>query len=138
MKNEIRVRAAALVCVLAIGLAPATALAGEKMYNEAGLGMASALTSLVYGPVKIVYASCGLVFGGLAWGLSGGDSTVMHAVLTPSVRGDYVITPSILTMQRKLEFMGREPGYREIQHASVAEPVVQEDYPTADYGPDDY
>lgn len=141
MKNRIRVRVAAFACVLAIALAPSAAFAGEKMYNEGGLGVASALASLVYGPVKIIYATCGLVFGGIAWGLSGGDTAVMQAVLTPSVRGDYVITPAHLAMDRKVEFLGREPGYREVRHASVSDDVVSDDYPVSDYGtdyPDDY
>lgn len=127
-------RALGLTCVLAVGLAPATAQA-EAMQNEAGIGAASALCSLIYGPVKIVYATAGLVFGGIAWGLSGGDSQVMQAVLTTAVRGDYVVTPSHLRMERPLEFLGREPGYREIQHASVVsddlEPVSAP--PSGDY-----
>ena len=98
----------ALALMLQAG--PARAQGGA---NEAGLGAASALTSLVYGPVKIVYSVLGVVFGGFAYGLSGGDSSVMHAVVTPAIRGDYVVTPSHLRGEQPLEFFGRDPGYRQ-------------------------
>ena len=81
--------------------------------NEAGLGVASAVASLIYGPVKVVYSLLGVVFGGFAYGLSGGDSNVMAAVATPAIRGDYVITPMHLRGERPIEFFGRDPGYRD-------------------------
>ena len=77
--------------------------------------------------MKMVYALCGLVFGGMAWGLSGGDSDVMLAVVTPSVRGDYVVTPSHLRMERRLEFFGSDPEYR-AQTAMMDDDVLVEDY----------
>jgi hypothetical protein len=98
------------VLALVLQTGPARADSGA---NEAGLGAASAVTSLVYGPVKLVYSVLGVVFGGFAWGLSGGDSNVMHAVITPAIRGDYVITPSHLRGERPIEFFGRDPGYRD-------------------------
>jgi hypothetical protein len=94
--------------------------AADEMTNEAGMGALSALSTLVYAPVKLVYATCGLVFGGIAWGLSGGDSDVMMAVVTPAVRGDYVITPAHLRMEQPVEFFGRDPAYREAQDQQVA------------------
>ena len=75
-------------------------------------GRAAALCSLFYGPAKIVYATLGLVFGGFAWALSGGDRDVMNRVISPAVRGDYVVTPAHLRGERDLEFFGREPEYR--------------------------
>lgn len=107
-----RLRAASLVCALALGLAAGPARA-DDMAGEGGMGVAAALASLIYGPVKVVYAASGLVFGGIAWALSGGDSAVMQAVITPAVRGDYVITPDVLRRERPLEFFGRDPAYRE-------------------------
>ena len=59
---------------------------------EAGVGALSAISSLVYGPAKLLYAITGTIIGGMAWGLSGGDGQVLHAVVTPAVRGDYVVT----------------------------------------------
>ena len=122
MKVSHRARRALLACVVMIALAPQAARAGESVQSEAGLGAAAALITLVYGPVKVVYALSGLVFGGMAWGLSGGDSDVLRAVITPSVRGDYVITPALLRGERPLEFFGKDPEYRS-EAPAEAEPV---------------
>ena len=122
MKNTRRRRAVLLACILGLAIAPCPGFAEEDgLTNEAGVGMLAALSTLVYGPTKIVYASMGMVFGGVAWGLAGGDSDVMKAVITPSVRGDYVVTPAHIRMERSLEFLGRDPQYRATQHAMVSE-----------------
>jgi hypothetical protein len=102
--------------VAAVSLSPAAAWAdgagaGEKA-KEAALGAGSALISLVYAPVKLVYATCGVLVGGLAYAFSGGDAEVANVVLTPSVLGTYVISPAHLTGQQEFEFFGRDPGYR--------------------------
>ena len=36
----------------------------------------------------------------------------MQAVMTPAIRGDYVVTPSHVKGERMIEFFGREPAYR--------------------------
>ena len=56
----------------------------------------------------------GLLVGGAAWGLSGGDAEVLDSVITAAVRGDYVVTPEHIRMERGLEFYGRAPQYREV------------------------
>jgi hypothetical protein len=90
------------------------------MAKVAGVGFGSALVSLVYGPTKILYATGGVLVGGLAFAFSGGDSEVAQVILTPSVRGDYVVTPAQLRGQEEIEFFGRKPEYRpETQHASI-------------------
>ena len=105
---------AALLAVGALMLAPAPALAGGRgeMAKEGGVGAGSALVSLVYGPTKILYATGGIVVGGLAFAFSGGDGEVAQVVLTPAVRGDYVVTPSQLRGEKEIEFFGRKPEYR--------------------------
>jgi hypothetical protein len=105
----------ALLCMLAIATAPSIGFAGEGMgtAKEGGLGTAAALTSLIYGPVKIIYASGGMVIAGFAWVFSGGDSEVASTVLTRAVRGTYVVTPATLTGKEEIEFVGRSPEYRE-------------------------
>ena len=100
-----------LVCV-ALAVTPATALAageGETMVREAGIGMGTAVASLIYAPLKLVYAFGGMVVGGLAWVFSGGDPSVANIVLTPSVRGDYVISRKQLLGEQEIEFFGRRP-----------------------------
>ena len=96
--------------VLVLQASPASA---ESKGTSAGLGTAAVLSSLVYGPAKMVYSIVGVVFGGIAWGLSGGDTEVMTAVISPAVYGDYVVTPSHIRGEEHLEFIGRRPEYRE-------------------------
>ena len=97
-----------------IGLAPSVAMADSlEMSKDAGLGAGAAVVSLVYAPTKLCYAVGGLVIGGLAWAFSGGDQSVAKVVLTPSVLGDYVITPDHLRGDRPVEFFGRDPEYVE-------------------------
>ncbi|MFP8877482.1 MAG: hypothetical protein VCB99_11380 [Myxococcota bacterium] len=44
-------------------------------------------------------------------------------MITPAVRGDYVVRPANVTMNEGLEFIGREPAYRYSQTAMLpAEP----------------
>jgi len=126
--HAMRRRALGGALILALVAAPSVAWSQAEsqappqdvgLQNEAGIGALAALSTLVYGPVKIVYATAGLLFGGIAWGLSGGDGDVLTAVVTPSVRGDYVVTPDHIRMERGLEFFGRDPAYRSIQQAST-------------------
>jgi len=98
--------------VLLVLLATPAAWAGDSTAKEGGLGMAAALTTLVYSPLKVVYAIGGTTASGLTWVFSGGDSRTAKTVLTRSVRGTYVITPEALQGQRSLEFVGRAPEYR--------------------------
>jgi len=110
VKSNTRARIAALAFAIAIGLAPAAVQADDDAtFGDAGIGAGSALSSLVYGPVKIAFAATGMVIGPFAWALSGGDSDVMWRVIDTSVRGDYVVTPSHLRGEQPLEFFGRSP-----------------------------
>ena len=108
--NAMRVTVMLGVLVLLLQASPASA---DSKGASVGLGSAAVISSLVYGPVKMAYSIVGVVFGGIAWGLSGGDTEVMSAVITPAVRGDYVVTPSHLRGEEHLEFIGRQPEYRE-------------------------
>jgi len=104
-----------VLLALAISAAPTLAMADNEagsMAKEAGLGTATAITSLIYSPLKLAYATGGLVVGGLAWVFSGGDSNVASIILTPSLRGDYVVSTGQLTGRREIEFIGRKPEYR--------------------------
>lgn len=117
-----RIRIVWLVGLLALTLHAGVARAQESTGSEAGWGAGAAVTTLIYGPLKVAYSVLGLTFGGLAWMLSGGNSDVWNAVITPAVRGDYVVTPSHLRGERPLEFIGRDPAYRQVPE------VVEEPY----------
>lgn len=86
--------------------------------GEAGLGVAAGLISLFYAPAKVLYAAGGGLVAGLAYVVSAGDEQVTDPILTPALRGDYVITPAHLRGERPLEFIGREPEDRELRDAS--------------------
>jgi len=103
-----------LVCATTLLIAPGAALAGGAggTATEGGLGALAAVTNLIYGPVKIIYAVGGTTIAGFAWCFSGGDAEVAGTVLTRAVRGTYVITPKTLQGKESIEFVGRKPGYR--------------------------
>jgi hypothetical protein len=117
------VRRSALLWALILGMAAAPIAAradmGTDLPNEGGIGAVAALSTLIYGPVKLTYATLGMLIGGAAWGLSGGDHQVLEAVVTPALRGDYVVTPEHIRMERSLEFYGRDSQNREVRQAAV-------------------
>ena len=128
-----RTRWTAAVAFLTIALAPVSSLAAENdagsMAKGIGIGTASALSSLVYGPLKILYATGGLIVGGLGWMFSGGDGEVAKMIITPAVYGDYVISPAVLQGEESLEFYGRAPGYSSpAANVSAAPPPPPSDW----------
>ena len=100
---------ALVVVATSPGIARAEEATQTPTYESGGLGAASALLSLLYGPAKVTMAISGLIVGGLAYPLSGGDSDITMKVINRSVRGDYVVTPSNLRGEQPLEFFGRDP-----------------------------
>jgi hypothetical protein len=101
-----RIRALALV--LAILAAPPAALAQERSSAESlGLGLAAFGASILWGTGKVIYAGAGLLTGGLAWCLTGGDKETALDIIQPAVRGDYLIFPEHITGERTPHFVGR-------------------------------
>ena len=92
-------------------LAPARAEAGER--NTAlhmGLGILAFACTLPYGTLKSFYAVAGTITGGVAWALTGGNSDIARDIIQPAIRGDYVVVPENLTMEKALTFSGRDPA----------------------------
>jgi hypothetical protein len=123
------IRSSACVAVATLGFVmslPATPAAAQSetqtedagREGEAGLGVAAGLISVVYAPAKVLYAAGGGLVAGLAYVLSAGDREVTEPILTPSLRGDYVVTPAHLRGERQLEFIGREPEDRALRDES--------------------
>ena len=106
------------MCVLLVGGGATLAAAQEDSdpAEEAGLGVASALLTLPYGPAKIIYAGLGGIIGGATWVLTGGNIETAQAVWEPSFYGDYVITPDHLKGKTPLRFFGVSP-YEEDAYA---------------------
>jgi hypothetical protein len=103
--------AAALVLAFAVTASPVRAdETKQPVDSEAGIGIAAGLASLVYTPAKVLYAIGGGVAAGMAYLASAGDQDVAEPILTPSLRGDYVVTPAHLRGEKSLEFFGRAPA----------------------------
>jgi hypothetical protein len=131
--NAVRRSALLAALILAMAAAPTAARAemGTDLPTDGGIGAVSALCTLVYGPLKLTYATLGMLVGGMAWGLSGGDEQVLESVITPALRGDYVVTPEHIRMERSLEFYGHDSRSREVQQAAAVPPdasVQSSDY----------
>ncbi len=122
-----RMRNALLAGGVALALFAGPAHA-ESTARQGGWGALAAFGTLLYSPVKMTYATLGLVFGGMAWGLSGGDSAVINGVITPAVRGDYVLLPSHLRGEDQLEFLGRAPGYEDPYNVAAEPPIMEESF----------
>lgn len=99
-----------LAVLLAVGGGASRAAAAER-HGAAhfGLGVASVVCTLVYGPIKTTYAVLGSITGGLAYVLTGFDGATAHKIIQPAIRGDYVVVPENLTSERPLTFAGRDP-----------------------------
>ena len=104
----------ALASALALAAAPPPAAAqsgasSQEVATDAtsGLvGVAAALGTLVYTPLKLTYAITGALISGMAWLWTVGDSGVAGPILRQSVGGDYVLLPSHVRFERPLRFVG--------------------------------
>lgn len=106
------------MCLLLMGSGGSLAFAQQvsEEVEEAGLGVASALLTLPYGPAKILYAGLGGIVGGATWLLTGGNTETAKTVWEPSFYGDYVITPDHIRGEKPLRFFGVSP-YQEDAYA---------------------
>jgi hypothetical protein len=85
-------------------VAPTSAWAGYL--SEAGLGTASMFSTLIYGPVKLTWAILGGTIGGLGYLFSVGNLDAANKIWIPSLGGNYVITPEMLTGEQAIHFFG--------------------------------
>ena len=74
--------------------------------NNVAMHVASGALSILYMPIKLVYAGLGGIFGGLTYVLSAGDERAAHSIWTGSMQGDYYLTPAHLKGDTPLKFMG--------------------------------
>lgn len=92
--------------VLLGGVSPAEA---ESMWSNFGMGAGAVLTSCLYSPAKLVYATLGAVTGGMAYLLTMGKTEIACNIWDPSLRGTYIITPNMLRGKEEVQFVGRRP-----------------------------
>ena len=57
-------------------------------------------------PAKLVYAGLGGLTGGMALGLTGGDTKTAESIWEPSLFGDYFLTPSMVQGEEPFSFAG--------------------------------
>jgi hypothetical protein len=102
-------RGSALFAVVALlaGSPAAARVENPSLFREGGLGATAALLSLVYGPLKLVYALSGIALGSGSFVWTWGDRDAAMAVVNTSVGGDYVITPEHLSGTADLRFTGQ-------------------------------
>ena len=84
---------------------PVLADTAEKA-TDAGLGIASFVSTLPYGAVKLAYAGLGAIVGGFTYLLTAGDLDSANIVWEKSLLGTYVITPDHLTGDKQVRFLG--------------------------------
>ncbi len=72
----------------------------------AGMGAASAVSTILYFPFKAAFAIGGGIVGGLAYAFSGGSEQTAKNIWIPSMYGTYVITPEHLNGERPVRFFG--------------------------------
>lgn len=82
----------------------------ESLLSEGTFGAAAASVSMFYAPLKLAYATSGLVLGMCSFLWSWGDKEASMAVIAMSVGGDYVITPEHLKGRADIRFTGTEDG----------------------------
>ena len=79
-----------------------------KNQTSTEVKFASGALTLLYFPVKAVYAGLGGIVGGIAYVFQGGDKEAAQAVWTPTIKGTYVITPEHLEGRKPVQFFGRD------------------------------
>jgi hypothetical protein len=80
--------------------------------EDAGMGTATVLANVVYMPVKLTYATLGGITGGFAYVLTGANYQVAERVWTPSLGGNYVLSPDHLRGDQTIYFSGPTPPPR--------------------------
>ena len=78
----------------------------DHIAMEGGLGVAAAIGTLVYAPLKLTSALGGLVLGSITYLWTGGNSDVTDPVFKQAMGGDYVISPDHIRGNDGFELTG--------------------------------
>ena len=85
---------------------PIQPAASDAQESDLGLQIAGGALSLLYSPVKILYAGLGGIVGGFAYILSAGDVDVADSIWVASFDGTYFLTPAHLKGEETVYFKG--------------------------------
>lgn len=92
--------------------------------SSAGMQVASGFSTLLYFPLKAVFAIGGGIVGGLTYAFTGGDEHAAKRVWTTSMYGTYIITPDHLRGDKPVRFLGvAEPDTSSQTSVPATEPV---------------
>ncbi|GJL68772.1 MAG: hypothetical protein NPIRA06_14070 [Nitrospirales bacterium] len=79
---------------------------GTSDDSSLGLQVASGALSILYTPVKVVYAGVGGIFGGFVYLVTAGNERAAQSVWDGSLKGDYWLTPDHLQGNEPVRFKG--------------------------------
>jgi len=92
--------------------------------SSAGMQVAAGFSTLLYFPLKAVFAIGGGIVGGLTYAFTGGDENAAKRVWTTSMYGTYIITPDHLRGDKPVRFLGvAEPDTSSQTSVPATEPV---------------
>jgi hypothetical protein len=100
----------AALLVFATSAAPGSAASGDPRERGAGthffVGLGAGACTLLYTPVKLVYATTAIPLSALVYVWSLGDAEMSKRVLLSGTQGDFVVTPEHLRGERRFTFVG--------------------------------
>ena len=91
--------------------------------SSAGMQAAAGVSTLLYFPLKAVFAICGGIVGGLAYAFSGGNEQAAKSIWDTSLYGTYIITPDHLQGNRPIRFLGVAESNDAPAPAPAPEPI---------------
>ena len=91
--------------------------------SSAGMQAAAGVSTLLYLPLKLVFAIGGGIVGGLAYVFSGGNEQAAKSIWDTSLYGTYIITPDHLQGNRPIRFLGIADSNDAPAPAPAPEPI---------------
>jgi hypothetical protein len=91
--------------------------------SSAGMQAAAGVSTLLYLPLKLVFAIGGGIVGGLAYAFSGGNEQAAKSIWDTSLYGTYIITPDHLQGNRPIRFLGVADSNDPPAAAPAPEPI---------------
>jgi hypothetical protein len=106
---SVQISGCTLLIAGAVGGAAAGTAASVKASDEHHSPLAyvgAVLANVVYFPAKVVFAGAGAVTSGLAYLVTGGHAQPATKIWDSSVKGNYVMTPSMVEGETPVHFTG--------------------------------
>lgn len=95
-----------IVSLVATTLLTGASPAQADYLSDAGMGLLTVGSNVLYVPAKLGYAVLGGVTGSFAYVLTGADYQVAEQIWIPSLGGDYVLTVDHLQGREFIYFSG--------------------------------